>query len=276
MKQVGVTAAVLVLLCHGCSLQEGSERPEGPGLSSADVSGSEGGSRAPLDLAGPADAGEADAFRGHTEAAPCVVVEPQLLEFGEVLAGQQAWLTFAVRTCSKAPVEISSVFMKKYSSVHFSVELAWPGPELNPDLPFALRPGEEVVVVVMYLPLAPSTVADDGTVSPDQGIVVVSTNDPGGDRQVGVVGTGVSALAFTGCPVAVIGCAEGDEVIPQTIIHLYGDESYAMAGYIKKWEWDVDPPQGSQSVFEPANSVPNPTFEANVAGVYTFSLHVYD
>jgi hypothetical protein len=78
------------------------------------------------------------------------------------------------------------------------------------------------------------------------------------------------------CPTAIIKCAEGDEVIPQTVLHLFGDESYASSGTIMKWEWSIEQPLGSQSVFVPSKTFPNPTFEANVAGVYAFSLTVWD
>ena len=78
------------------------------------------------------------------------------------------------------------------------------------------------------------------------------------------------------CPTAVIGCVEGDEVIPQTVLHLYGDQSFATSGTIAAWEWSVDQPPGSQSVFVPSAAFPNPTFEVNVAGVYHFELVVYD
>ena len=67
-------------------------------------------------------------------------------------------------------------------------------------------------------------------------------------------------------------------MIPQTVLHLKGDESYGCSGSggIAKWVWSVEQPVGSQSVFVPSNTFPNPTFEANVAGVYTFHLTVVD
>jgi hypothetical protein len=86
--------------------------------------------------------------------------------------------------------------------------------------------------------------------------------------------SGFGALVL--CPTAVIQVAEGNEVIPQTVLHLYGDQSYAATGTIAKWDWSVDQPLGSQSVFIPSNTFPNPTFEVNVAGKYTFNLTVYD
>ncbi len=78
------------------------------------------------------------------------------------------------------------------------------------------------------------------------------------------------------CAKAFISCVEGTEVIPQTNLHLDGEGSYSANGKITKWEWEVDQPAGSQSVFLPSNEVSDPSFEANVAGVYTFKLRVWD
>ena len=43
-----------------------------------------------------------------------------------------------------------------------------------------------------------------------------------------------------------------------------------------KWQWDVEQPEGSQSVFVPSYTFPEPTFETNIPGVYRFLLTVYD
>jgi hypothetical protein len=91
-------------------------------------------------------------------------------------------------------------------------------------------------------------------------------------REVPVTEAGVTVES----PTAVIECTEGDEVIPQTVLHLHGDGSYASSGQIAKWEWNVEQPSGSLSVFTPSKNFPNPTFEANVAGWYRFSLTVWD
>jgi len=71
-------------------------------------------------------------------------------------------------------------------------------------------------------------------------------------------------------------CQEGDEVIPGTVLHLQGDQSYSSNGQIDKWEWGVEQPPGSTSSFVPSHTVPNPSFETGVAGVYTFHLTVWD
>ena len=77
-------------------------------------------------------------------------------------------------------------------------------------------------------------------------------------------------------PTPVAACIEGEEVIPQTVLHLHGDYSHAANGLVSKWQWFVEQPPGSKSVFEPSPAVPDPTFEVNVAGLYTFYLDVWD
>jgi hypothetical protein len=89
---------------------------------------------------------------------------------------------------------------------------------------------------------------------------------------VAVAGTGVDVA----CPLAVATVDEGEEVIPQTLLHLRGDQSWSSSGAITKWEWSVVQPGGSQSLFIPSATFPNPTFEANVAGVYLIRLQVWD
>jgi hypothetical protein len=73
--------------------------------------------------------------------------------------------------------------------------------------------------------------------------------------------------------IAVASIEEGMHVVPQTLLHLRGDES---VGGVATYEWAVEQPIGSQSVFVPGPDVPEPTFEVNVAGTYTFSLIVRD
>ena len=77
------------------------------------------------------------------------------------------------------------------------------------------------------------------------------------------------------CPTAVIQVQEGEEVIPQTKLHLVGSNSYAV-GSVSAWQWSVTQPDGSQSVFLPSAAHPDPTFEVNIAGVYDFTLEVWD
>ncbi|MFT7581111.1 MAG: hypothetical protein ACI9MR_002785, partial [Myxococcota bacterium] len=75
---------------------------------------------------------------------------------------------------------------------------------------------------------------------------------------------------------AVIDILQGEEVIPQTVLNLRGDGSYASSGNIAGYKWSVIAPSGSVSVFSASDTVANPTFEANVIGEYIFQLTVTD
>jgi len=77
-------------------------------------------------------------------------------------------------------------------------------------------------------------------------------------------------------PTPVAAVIEGEEVIPQTVLHLHSSASIEGAGEITAWEWSVDQPAGSMSRFMPHAEFPNPTFEVNVAGHYVFYLDVWD
>jgi len=77
-------------------------------------------------------------------------------------------------------------------------------------------------------------------------------------------------------PTPVVGVVEGQEVIPQTVLHLSADWSIPSSGKITAWQWTADQPEGSVSLFIPSATFPNPSFEVNVAGLYTFYLDVWD
>lgn len=77
-------------------------------------------------------------------------------------------------------------------------------------------------------------------------------------------------------PVAVIEILEGSEVIPQCVVHLLGDKSYSPNGKIVAWNWSLEAPPLAAPVFVPSSGFPDPTIEANVAGIYTFRLSVQD
>jgi K319L-like, PKD domain len=68
--------------------------------------------------------------------------------------------------------------------------------------------------------------------------------------------------------------AEGDEVIPQTVIHLSANLTNWADGPATSYAWTVQQPPLSTSVFLPNASAPSPSFEANVAGTYRFHLTV--
>ena len=79
-----------------------------------------------------------------------------------------------------------------------------------------------------------------------------------------------------GCPVAKITIAEEAPVYTQTTLHLSAEDSYSDDGEIVQWAWSVEAPAGNGSDFVPGSDVEKPTFEVVVAGLYLFSLEVWD
>jgi len=80
----------------------------------------------------------------------------------------------------------------------------------------------------------------------------------------------------TDCPIAKITCEEGNEVIPQTMLHLDAAGSWSSFGAIETYQWSVTQPPGSVSLLKPGPTYHAPVFEANVAGLYAFELMVWD
>ena len=84
-------------------------------------------------------------------------------------------------------------------------------------------------------------------------------------------------VALATCPSAVIAIVEGNEVVPQTVLHLKGDGSTGANGKtIKKYLWTAKQPAGSNKGFSPSSAFPNPTFTPDAAGDYQFCLDVWD
>ena len=78
------------------------------------------------------------------------------------------------------------------------------------------------------------------------------------------------------CPVPVVIIEEGEEVPPQTTIHLHGDQSQLSPGVIPSYYWTVEQPEANKFNLVPSQTFPNPTHEINVTGTYTYCLDVCD
>jgi hypothetical protein len=75
---------------------------------------------------------------------------------------------------------------------------------------------------------------------------------------------------LTPCPALHV--TEGDTVAALTKLHLGSDPTATATTF----HWSVDAPPGSTSRLFPSANVPDPTYEANVVGTYTFHLTVAD
>jgi len=206
------------------------------------------------------------------ESVPCIAVNPEKVNFGGKKFGELASVPVTIKACGEAQLELYNIYIKDGSSTDFAVDTTPLGAIPSLEAPVVVKVGGEVKVDVTFIPDAVNPIGEDGSMIMDTGVLVIDNNSFQKSKEVEIMGAGVDVV----CPTAIIKVAEGEEVIPQTLLHLYGDESYAANGTIQKWEWSVEQPNGSQSVFVPSAQFPNPTFEANVAGVYKFYLTVYD
>jgi len=202
----------------------------------------------------------------------CISVNPAKVNFGGTLLGMKAVMPVEVSCCGDEPLLLYGTAMAEGSSLDFDVDLTGLDHPPSVEDPVVVPAGESILVNVEYVPDVPNPVAEDGALVLDEGILLIDSNALTSPTEVPLSGAAIDCC----CPTAIIKVQEGEEVIPQTVLHLFGDESFAGNGTIQKWEWDVVQPSGSLSVFMPSYTFPNPTFEANVAGVYSFYLTVYD
>ena len=210
---------------------------------------------------------------------PCIALTPKKVDFGGKLIGKPAAVTVTITSCGDVPLEVRGISLDEDSSTDFSLDLsALPGVELgttsltDTDAPIVLQVNEMATFDVTFVPDEINPLDGNGQPIPDLGLIHITSSAFISHLEVEAKGFGVEVE----CPTAVIIVQEGEEVIPQTKLHLIGSQSYAATGSIGKYEWTVEQPVGSQSVFLPSASAPDPTFEANVAGTYVFRLRVWD
>ena len=212
---------------------------------------------------------------------PCIAVNPKKVDFGGKLVGKPATVDVEITSCGDQPLEINEVVLTADASPDFTLALeTLPGVtasgavgSIGPaDPPVVLQPNQTGTFQVVYIPDEINPTDGNGQPIPDLGQISIKSNAFIAELNVDVRGFGVPVE----CPTAVIIVQEGEEVIPQTKLHVVGSQSYAATGNIESYRWEVQQPVGSQSVFLPSAAAPDPTFEANVAGTYVFRLTVTD
>jgi len=198
--------------------------------------------------------------------APCIDVAPKLIDFGAVLVGKSAERAFTITNCGGGDLLIKAAALTKGGQ-----EFALLGTGVA--LPAALDINGSRTFRVLYQPEDVTGVdKDTGMPALDHATVTVTTGY--GPRDVAIRGFGVDKT----CPIAKIHIAEGEEVIPQTTLHLDGKQSVAVAGgAISHWQWSlVKQPPGSTAQLLPSANDPAPQLTANVAGSYRICLSVAD
>ena len=214
---------------------------------------------------------------------PCLQLQPGgLLAFGAVLIGSSVSKAVEVCSCGGMPLTVRGITLGDAgNSDEYALDFAGlaakgvdaaKGP--TPDAPLTLPVGACASFALRYEP-ADLTPIDPATALPafDVAEIVVQSDAFSAKPKLLAQGFGVA----TTCPTALAKVDEGEEVLPQTLLHLHGEQSSSMAGTkVAQYTWTVKQPSGSQQLLLPSAHVANPTLQANVAGEYTFCLTVKD
>lgn len=212
------------------------------------------------------------------QAGACLQLTPPAVDFGGRPAPAQYLLPVELRNCS-ASTPLTVTRLDLAGGVDgcvgaFCVEVPTaPGVgAISAASPLVVAPGASAIVNVVYAPTRAADVGADGQPVRDTATVQIDSDAFVAHAEVPLSGFGVP----DDCPVAVLTVQEGEEVAPQTVLHLHGESSYSNAGDVVKYRWSVEQPALSASKFVPSDSYPSPMFEANVMGTYVFRLEVWD
>jgi len=198
---------------------------------------------------------------------PCIKVNPSRVAFGGKLVGASSEIAVEIESCGDVDLIISDIEMLEDGNGVFGVNESAVGP-----YPLTIPAGGKVSVPVTYFPSAIAALGSDGQFVLDAGKLRISSNAYLAQLDVPIDGFGTDGS----CPIAKINIAEGDEVLPQTKLHLSGIGSTASVGSVVGYSWSVVQPGGSVSNFAPSAYVVDPTFETNIVGEYIFRLTVTD
>jgi len=205
---------------------------------------------------------------------PRIRVEPPEVQFGGKVIGRSAAVDVVVRSVGTEPLVLTGIGMKTPdSSPDFSLRYdSLPGQVApSPESPLELQPNDTATFTVVFTPDVKNPVVN-GVPDPDTGLVLIQSNAFNPVTQVPVTGFGVEVE----CPMPVIQIEEGEEVRPQTRLHLHGENSEPASGSITRYSWTVEQPPDNKFAFVPAANFDQPIHEVNVGGTYKYCLDVCD
>lgn len=201
------------------------------------------------------------------EEGPCIQLNPPTIDFGGKIVGQPATIPVSIYSCGDRALEVSNLELTDNAGGLFVLD------SNSYSLPLAaIEPGEQATFNMIYTPATAAQMnVNTGEITKDRGQLRVTSNAYLSELDVDVIGYGVSDQ----CPTAAITITEGEEVAPQTRLHLSGS-GVAADGSIQSYEWSLVDDHSNNQPFLPSAFVQNPTYTVNVAGEYTFKLKVYD
>ncbi|HIA04086.1 MAG TPA: choice-of-anchor D domain-containing protein, partial [Myxococcales bacterium] len=157
---------------------------------------------------------------------PCIQVKPGSLEFGGKIVGTKSQLPVEICNCSEAPLKLKGIaLVAEETASDFSLILDVPGIDpitgINPSVPYVVDVNQCIQVSVQCVPDTISPIDGDNKSIADTGLLRILSNSFEQQVDVPMSCIGVNVT----CPVAVAGVDEGEQVIPQTTLHLSGDQS---------------------------------------------------
>ncbi len=202
---------------------------------------------------------------------PCLkILQSPEVAFGAVVLGQIGAQGVDLQNCGSAPLGVTSIRLLAGANPAFALDF---GKDATPstDAPLVIAPNGSYKLHATYTPSELSAEVS-GTLVSDIALLEVDSNaDP---KQTKLTGVGVTSA----CPKAIVKIKEGEEVVPQTVLHLSGSNSLAPGGgSIAKYKWTAKKqPVGSTQKFVPTSSSAETTFVTNASGTYEFCLSVTD
>lgn len=206
---------------------------------------------------------------------PKIKVEPVPVDFGGRLIGKTAKIDMAIKSVGTDTLIITDIKIKEGSSPDFALSFddLPGGNKPTKENPLKLEVNQVATLGMLFTPDVKNPIDPvTNKPSPDKGWVVISNNTFDAELEIEMSGFGVEVE----CPTPVIIIEEGEEVPPQTILHLKGDQSVPSSGQIVSYQWTVNQPPDNKFNLLPSSNFANPKHEVNIAGEYTYCLDVCD
>ena len=207
---------------------------------------------------------------------PKLKVLPNPIDFGGVRQGTNGEIEVTLSSDGTEDVVITDIAIDSQTNEFqpdFSMLSTGGVPTADNPLVLHARASEgdkKATFVLRYIPLdvSPSD-AETGKPVPDTATLKITMQN---EVDVPVSGYGVSQL----CPMPVIVIEEGEDVPPQTTLHLDGGQSVPSAGQITSYHWSVQQPSDNKFQLVPGAEAQSPSHQVNVAETYTYCLDVCD
>lgn len=221
------------------------------------------------------------ALKANQKVACIKIVPDKLLNFGSLLVGQAAVKTVTLKNCGSEELMLDKLALADDTDSAYVIDpkTFLVGPNAAGTAPYAVQANQTFTVPITCTPPAAQT-------DPFKANLTFTDNTLTPKKVVALECKGVT----TACATPVITCAEGEEVPPQSVIHLDGSGSLVASGKSLTYKWTVvQQPAGTDAyAFFPSDTAAKVTFgtttntqngpqvQLNVVGVYKFRLTVKD